>query len=144
MKQNHTLTVVLAGASALLIISGCSQPALTSNDRVIEQACTQIVSELKTTGLSLAELAPKDLTQVDGATLAKAYDTGASALSRARDKVSDVKVGEVIDTAETSMRELAPLTEAAAAGDPGKLTQAVGPLSRLASVAMQCSTVLGK
>lgn len=144
MKRNPIVVTALLSVSSLLLLTGCSQPALTSNDKIIGQACTQIVSELKTAGLSLAELAPTDLTKVDGATLAKAYDTGAAALSRARGKVSDVKVGEVIDTAETSMRELAPLTEAAAAGDPGKLTQAVGPLSRLASVAMQCSTVLGK
>lgn len=141
---NTRRTLALVGLTALLV-TGCSaQPAPTANDEVITEACQVIVGELKTTGISLADLLPKDLTTVDSIKLSDLYEVGAQALTSARGEVSDVKVGEIIDTAATAMKELSPIVVEAASGNPVTLGQAAAPLAKLGVIAAQCSTAVLK
>ena len=150
MKTQSTRARAAASVAALALsasaLAGCSliedviapgEPV--GNDAAVAAACEIIVTELRTTGLSLADLVPSDLSQVDGGVLAAAYDEAAGVLDRAKGHVSDVRIGDVLDTAAESMQELAPITEAAVSGDPQALLAASGPLADLAGVAAQCA-----
>ena len=74
-----------------------------------------------------------------GNVLADAYDTASGALDRARERVSDVRVGDAIDTVSGAVDELSPLIAAAASGDPQALIAAADPLARLAGAASSCA-----
>lgn len=146
-KRQHFAVLVVV-AVLLATVTSCSATApseqLNENNTAISQACQVMVSELKTTGMSLAELVPADLSSVDGATLSKAYAVGGEAVSRAATQTADVRVGDVLNTAAVSMQELSPIVESAAAGDPGALMKAAAPLGQLAGIAGQCSMVVMK
>lgn len=132
-------------AGSLLAVTACSaQPPMSDNNQVISQSCQVIVTELKTTGMSLAELIPVDLATVDASVLSKAYSVGGAALDRAATQTADVKVGDVLGTAAGAMKELSPIIELAATGDVGALRKAAVPLGQLAGIATQCSTAVMK
>lgn len=143
--RNARAAAALAVAASGLLLAGCSAlglqepPPPEENTAVLTEACGVMVEELKATGMSLSDLVPSDLSQVDGQVLADAYDTASGALDRARDRVSDVRVGDAIDTVSGAVDELSPLIAAAASGDPQALIAAADPLARLAGAASSCA-----
>ncbi len=133
--------VVLAGVLAL---GGCTSGGKDTDpaDEHVVEACRAIAQELESTGTSLADLAPSDLSSLDedsAALLAETYRTAAGALGRAREGVSDVRVGDVVDTAEQAVTDLAPLVEAVASGDLEAMRKASGPLLDLTATAGTCA-----
>lgn len=140
--SSRTVVDCVAVVLALLVLSGCSGPSAQDQEALdLRTACTAMVGTLGEVGLEFADLVPEDLSQVDGDTLAGAYEVGSQQLGRLADQTADVRVGEIIGTTSSTMGELAPLALAVASGSPTALWAARGPLVELGTIAYECSLV---